>query len=133
MDGGQLVVGMYVRAWLEQDLLSIERALYFLPPLKVRYQPSRDLMARGAAGAAWDAVSTATPRTLPVLAGKAGIGQARSDFAADLKKRRTRRGARSGPATSTTTARGPACGKPWPGTTPRGTSRKPTCWTGSSG
>jgi hypothetical protein len=85
MDGGQLVVGMYVRAWLEQNLLSIERTLYFLPPLKIRYQPSRDLMARGGAGAAWDAVFTATARTLPVLAGQPLSG-GRGNVAADLKK-----------------------------------------------
>jgi hypothetical protein len=85
MDGGQLVVGMYVRAWLEQDLLSIERSLYFLPPLMPRYQPSRDLMARGPAGATWDAVRTATARTLPVLAGKP-ISGGRGNVAADLQK-----------------------------------------------
>jgi hypothetical protein len=85
MDGGQLVVGMYVRAWLEQDLLSIERSLYFLPPLMARYQPSRDLMARGPAGITRDAVFTGTARTLPVLIGKPLSG-GRGNVAADLQK-----------------------------------------------
>jgi hypothetical protein len=85
MDGGQLVVGMYVRAWLEQDLLSIERSLYFLPPLQARYQPSRDLRALGTGGATWGAIVTATTRTLPVLAGQPVSG-GRGTIPADLKK-----------------------------------------------
>ena len=44
MAGGQLVVGMYVRAWLEQDLLSIERVLVFSPsaaePLPAHSRPN---------------------------------------------------------------------------------------------
>ena len=86
MTGGQLVVGMYVRAWLEQDLLSIERVLYFLPPLQNRYWPTRDLMARGSTGATMDAVVTSTRRVLPVLAGKPVSGKRRSDFGARLRE-----------------------------------------------
>ena len=90
MAGGQLVVGMYVRAWLEQDLLSIERVLYFLPPLRNRYQPARDLMGRGVRGATLDALATATRRTLPVLAGKPVSGKRRSDFGARLRESEAR-------------------------------------------
>ena len=55
MSGGDLVVSMYVRAWLEQDLLSIERIIYFLPPLQRRYRPTREFVARGTAGVTLDA------------------------------------------------------------------------------
>jgi hypothetical protein len=85
MDGGQLVVAMYVRAWLEQDLLSIERSLYFLPPLQPHYQPGRDLRALGTGGATWNAIVTATARTLPVLAGQPVSG-GRGAVPAGLKK-----------------------------------------------
>jgi hypothetical protein len=82
MASGQLVVGMYVRAWLEQDLLSIERVLYFLPPLRNYYRPTRDLMARGETGATREAVVTSARRVLPVLLGKPVSGKRRSDFGA---------------------------------------------------
>ena len=86
MAGGQLVVAMYVRAWLEQDLLSIERVLYVLPPLQAGFWPAREFVGRGTRGATWDAVATATRRTLPVLAGKTLSGRRRSDFAARLRE-----------------------------------------------
>ena len=70
MSGGDLVVSMYVRAWLEQDLLSLERIIYFLPPLQRYYRPTREFVARGAAGVTLDAGQTAARRLVPVLAGK---------------------------------------------------------------
>lgn len=70
MSGGDLVVSMYVRAWLEQDLLSIERIIYFLPPLQRRYRPTREFVAGGTAGVNVDAALTAARRLVPVLAGK---------------------------------------------------------------
>ena len=70
MSGGDLVVSMYVRAWLEQDLLSIERIIYFLPPLQRYYRPTREFVARGTPGVNVDAGLTAARRLVPVLAGK---------------------------------------------------------------
>jgi hypothetical protein len=70
ISGGDLVISMYVRAWLEHDLLSVERLVYFLPPLHNDYRPTRQLMASGALGATRDGVREATLRVLPVLAGR---------------------------------------------------------------
>jgi hypothetical protein len=70
MSGGDLVVSMYVRAWLEQDMLSIERIIYFLPPLEQHYRPTREFVAGGTVRANIDAALTATRRLVPVLAGK---------------------------------------------------------------
>ena len=74
MSGGDLVVSMYVRAWLEQDMLSIERIIYFLPPLQDRYRPTREFVARGPAGVNLDAASFAARRLGPVLAGRRVFG-----------------------------------------------------------
>jgi len=70
MSGGDLVASMYVRAWLKQNLLSIERIVYFLPPLQRRYRPTSEFVARGTAGVSVDAGLTAARRLVPVLAGK---------------------------------------------------------------
>jgi hypothetical protein len=86
MSGGELVVSMYVRAWLEQNLLSIERIIYFLPPLQERFRPERELIAGGAAGATVRAFATAARRTLPVLAG-ARVSRRRPGSAAVVSRR----------------------------------------------
>jgi hypothetical protein len=75
MSGGDLVVSMYVRAWLEQDLLSIERIIYFLPPLQRHYRPTHEFVARGAVGVTLDAGLTAARRLMPVLAGRPVAGR----------------------------------------------------------
>jgi hypothetical protein len=72
VSGGDLVISMYVRAWLEHDLLSVERLVYFLPPLHDHYRPARELMAAGSFGATRDAVREATLEVLPLLAGRHG-------------------------------------------------------------
>jgi hypothetical protein len=69
-EGGQLVIGMYVRAELEQDLLSIERSLYFLPPIQDWYKPTRDLVANDFTSMTWIPLTTAVSRVLPMLMGK---------------------------------------------------------------
>jgi hypothetical protein len=89
MDGGQLVVAMYVRAWIEQNLLSIERIMYFLPPLQSRYLPTRELLARGAAGATRDALANSIRRTVPVLAGKTISGRHPSEFVKQSQRAET--------------------------------------------
>jgi hypothetical protein len=72
VSGGDLVISMYVRAWLEHDLLSVERLVYFLPPLHKDYRPTRQLMAGGTFGAAGDAFGETTLSVLPLLAGRRG-------------------------------------------------------------
>lgn len=84
MKEGQLVVGMYVRAWLEQDLLSIERVMYFIPSLQNRFQPTRDFITQGVVGAGREAAVLAAQRFLPVFFGGTISGKSGSDFLARL-------------------------------------------------
>jgi hypothetical protein len=81
MSGGDLVVSMYVRAWLEQNMLSIERIIYFLPPLQRHYRPTREFVARGAAGVTLDNALMSARRLVPVLAGKRVSGWRLINFA----------------------------------------------------
>jgi hypothetical protein len=86
MSGGDLVVSMYVRAWLEQDLLSIERVIYFLPPLQRRYRPTVEFVARGRMGVNLDAALDATRRVLPVLGGRRISGWRLVDYARQRRR-----------------------------------------------
>jgi hypothetical protein len=51
--GGNLVTCMYVRARIEQKLLTLDGLIYLLPPLAEFWLPSRDLVAGGQVRAAW--------------------------------------------------------------------------------
>jgi hypothetical protein len=86
MSGGQFVVAMYARAWLEQNLLTIESTLYAMPPLQDRYRPTREFVARGVRGAVLDAIISSALRTLPALVGKPISGLRRSGFGARCRK-----------------------------------------------
>jgi hypothetical protein len=72
VSGGDLVISMYVRAWLEHGLLSVERLVYFLPPVHDYYRPDRKLMAAGTRGATRYAIAETTREVLPLLAGRHG-------------------------------------------------------------
>ncbi|ROO84830.1 hypothetical protein EDD29_2359 [Actinocorallia herbida] len=54
--GGDLVVCMYLRAWIEQDLLSVERLVYLLPPLLPRLRVDQDVLVSGRLAAVLKAV-----------------------------------------------------------------------------
>ncbi|MEV0623024.1 hypothetical protein AB0I81_57570 [Nonomuraea sp. NPDC050404] len=69
LSGGDLVVCMYVRAWLEQNLLSIERNIYFLPPVLDRYRPTDDFLVGGRIGIAVRSFAQACRFTLPIVFG----------------------------------------------------------------
>ncbi|MCD0449297.1 hypothetical protein LO762_08865 [Actinocorallia sp. API 0066] len=56
MRGGDIVVCMYVRAWIDKDLLSIERLVYLLPPLRPRFRVDREQVSAGRPGAVANAV-----------------------------------------------------------------------------
>ena len=79
-EGGQLVIGMYVRAELEQNLLTIERSLYFLPPIQDRYNPTRALDANDFSTMTLTPLTTAARRVFPMLMGKSLTGRYRQDF-----------------------------------------------------
>lgn len=70
MSGGDLVVSMYVRAWLVHDLLSIERVIYFLPPLQKRYRPTHEFAAGTALSVTIKAAADAGRQVMPVLGGR---------------------------------------------------------------
>jgi hypothetical protein len=88
-EGGELVIGMYVRAELEQDLLFIERSLYFLPPIQDRYRPALDLDANDFTSMTVTPLRTAASRVLPMLMGKPLSGKDRANFASELEKAET--------------------------------------------
>lgn len=85
-EGGLLVIGMYARAELERDLLSIERSLYFLPPIQNVYLPTRDLMANDFATMTLDPVKTAARRVIPMLLGRPLSGKERQHYAQEREK-----------------------------------------------
>ena len=90
MSGGDLVVSMYVRAWLEQDLLSIERVIYFLPPLQRRYRPTHDYAAGTVVSVTIKAIGEASSRFMRVLAGR-WIGRLRTPkFGRNRRRSETR-------------------------------------------
>ena len=70
MSGGDLVVSMYVRAWLEHDLLSVERVIYFLPPLRKVYRPTHEFAAGTALSVTINAMGTAARQVMRILGGK---------------------------------------------------------------
>lgn len=70
MSGGDLIVSMYVRAWLVHDLLSVERVIYFLPPLQKRYRPTHEFAAGTALTVTIKAAGDASRRVMRVLAGR---------------------------------------------------------------
>jgi CHAT domain len=70
MSGGDLVVSMYVRAWVDHNLLSLERIIYFLPPLQRRYRPTREFVAGNTISVTIDALGAAARKFMPVLAGR---------------------------------------------------------------
>lgn len=85
-EGGQLTVGMYARAELEHDLLSIERSLYFLPPLQSHYQPTRELVANDFASMTLMPAATAARRVAAMLLGHSLSGRDRRDYAAERER-----------------------------------------------
>jgi hypothetical protein len=85
-EGGQLVIGMYVRAELERDLLTIERSVYFLPPIQNGYRPTRGLDANDFTIMTLTPLTTAARRFLPMLMGQSLTGKERRDFGAEREK-----------------------------------------------
>jgi hypothetical protein len=85
-EGGELVIGMYVRAALEQNLLTIERSLYFLPPIRDQYKPTRALAANDFATMTLTPLTTAARRVLPMLMGQPLSGRERQDFGAQRQQ-----------------------------------------------
>ena len=88
-EGGELVIGMYVRAELERDLLFIERSLYFLPPIRDRFKPTLDLDANDFATMTLTPLRTAASRVLPMLAGKSLSGREQANYESALEKEET--------------------------------------------
>jgi hypothetical protein len=93
MSGGDLVVSMYVRGWLEHDLLSIERIIYFLPPLRRRYRPTHEFAAGTVLSVTIRAMGEAARRVLPVLGGRwigrlktSRFGQSRREAEAQARR-----------------------------------------------
>lgn len=70
MSGGDLVVSMYVRAWLVHDLLSVERVIYFLPPLQKRRRPTHEFAAGTVLSVTISAAEEAARRVARVLGGR---------------------------------------------------------------
>lgn len=85
LSGGDLVITLYVRVRLEQNLLSVEWAIYVLPPLRKRYLPSRSFVAGGRRGAIRKAMREATGELLSSLFGPLG------GITAERRKRRRKR------------------------------------------
>jgi len=85
-EGGQLVIGMYIRAELEQNLLTIERSMYFLPPIQNLYKPTRELDANDFKIMILTPLTTAARRVLPMLMGKPLTGRERRDFGSARQK-----------------------------------------------
>jgi hypothetical protein len=88
-EGGELVIGMYVRAELEQDLLFIERSLYFLPPVRDRFRPTLDLDANDFSTMTLAPLRTAARRVFPMLMGKSLSGKEQANFESELEKEET--------------------------------------------
>ena len=70
MSGGDLVVSMYVRAWLVHDMLFVERVIYFLPPLRRVYQPTREFAAGTSLSVTINAMGSAARQAMHILGGK---------------------------------------------------------------
>ena len=70
LSGGDLVVSMYVRAWIKNGLLTIERIIYYLPPLQPRYRPTAEFAAGTALSVSITTLATAGRQFMRVLAGK---------------------------------------------------------------
>ncbi|WP_431912229.1 hypothetical protein [Nonomuraea jabiensis] len=90
LSGGDLVISMYVHVRLEQNLLSVEWAIYFLPPLRRRFLPRDSLRARGRGGATRDAFKVAAKETLPILFGGSSPTSLK-DFEKKARKKRKAR------------------------------------------
>jgi hypothetical protein len=88
-EGGELVIGMYVRAEMERDLLFIERSLYFLPPIRNRFKPTLDLAANDFITMTLTPLRTAAGRVIPMLIGKSLGGKERVNFESELEKEET--------------------------------------------
>jgi hypothetical protein len=65
--GGDLVTCMYVRARIEQGLLTLDGLIYLLPPLAGIWLPTRSLTARGRGQAFRAAFGAASRETIPAL------------------------------------------------------------------
>jgi hypothetical protein len=84
--GGNLVTCMYVRARIEQKLLTLDGLIYLLPPLAQLWLPSRDLIAGGQIRAAWVALRTASRETVPVLRGRSQLVSRKDTFKENARK-----------------------------------------------